>query len=198
MVDSIEEKIQPCVYIDTNISDAQVQFAEVFRALLQDMGAADRGIVILCIGSDRSTGDALGPLVGRRLSAYDAKALGGAWVYGTLDAPVHAKNLTEMVRRIARKHPSALVIAVDASLGRMESIGSLTLGKGGIQPGSAFHKNLPPVGDIFVTGIVSYSNGRDTFGFQDTRLSLVMRMADFICEGIVNSIESNSIKICER
>jgi len=52
--------------------------------------------VILCIGTDRSTGDALGPIIGHKLvnslSKYD-----NIYIYGTLDDPVHAKNLQEKI-----------------------------------------------------------------------------------------------------
>ena len=44
-------------------------------------------ILFLCIGTDRSTGDSLGPLVGHSLSRF---TLPHARVYGTLDRPVHA------------------------------------------------------------------------------------------------------------
>ena len=48
------------------------------------------GVIFLCIGTDRSTGDSLGPLVGHKLRKYRLKK---AAVIGTLDKPVHAMNL---------------------------------------------------------------------------------------------------------
>ncbi|MDI3279813.1 MAG: DUF1256 domain-containing protein, partial [Bacillota bacterium] len=52
----------------------------------------DRELVTLCIGTDRSTGDALGPLTGSKLLERGKDVL---LVYGTLDQPVHAANLGE-------------------------------------------------------------------------------------------------------
>ena len=49
----------------------------------------------LCIGSDRITGDSLGPLIGHRLTAYRGL---GFYVYGTLDDPVHALNLSDRLQ----------------------------------------------------------------------------------------------------
>nr|WP_054754135.1 DUF1256 domain-containing protein [Piscibacillus salipiscarius] len=49
---------------------------------------ADQPIIILCIGTDRSTGDSLGPFIGHYLSL---KPLSKLHVYGTIDQPVHAK-----------------------------------------------------------------------------------------------------------
>ena len=79
-------------------------------------------LVVLCIGTDRSTGDALGPLIGTKLSRLQPKR---TVIYGTLDEPVHAVNLAETIERIKREHSSPLIIAVDACLGRMESIGAI-------------------------------------------------------------------------
>lgn len=47
--------------------------------------------IILCIGTDRSTGDALGPLVGHKLINSISK-YNNVYLYGTLDDPVHAKT----------------------------------------------------------------------------------------------------------
>ena len=48
------------------------------------------GVIFLCIGTDRSTGDSLGPLGGHKLRKCRLKK---AAVIGTLDKPVHAMNL---------------------------------------------------------------------------------------------------------
>ena len=57
-------------------------------------------LILVCIGTDRSTGDALGPLVGTKLEQIDIKNL---QVFGTLDEPVHALNLEEKIK-IYRKN----------------------------------------------------------------------------------------------
>mgnify|MGYP000423502120 CR=1 FL=1 len=61
------------------------------RLIREEMAAKGKdGIMFLCIGTDRSTGDSLGPLVGHMLRS---RRLKGAAVIGTLDKPVHAMNL---------------------------------------------------------------------------------------------------------
>src|SRR5206468_11598946 len=52
-------------------------------------------VVYLCIGTDRSTGDYLGPMVGTYLDG-----LGYANVYGTIDNPTHAMNLSEILNNL--------------------------------------------------------------------------------------------------
>ena len=50
-------------------------------------------VVFVCIGTDRSTGDSLGPLIGYKIANLRYK---GVYVYGNLEHPVHAKNLEEV------------------------------------------------------------------------------------------------------
>src|SRR5699024_6181694 len=63
--------------------------------------------IVLCIGTDRSTGDSLGPLTGTFLSEINPQQL---HVYGTLNKPVHAKNLSTSIQQIKDRHnnPSSL------------------------------------------------------------------------------------------
>lgn len=140
-----------------------------------------RGVVFLCIGTDRSTGDSLGPLIGYKLRQMKVF---GASVFGTLERPVHAMNLEDYVRVIQSCYHDCLVVAVDASVGNREHVGYLTLGKGALKPGLGVSKELKAVGDIFITGIVGSCSGYDPLMLQSVRLSVVMRMADCISRGI--------------
>jgi putative sporulation protein YyaC len=138
-------------------------------------------IILLCIGTDRSTGDCLGPLIGSKLSSLDQNLFK---VYGTLDHPVHAVNLEEITSTIAANYNNPLIIAIDASLGHLENVGYLNIGNGSIQPGAGVNKNLPAVGDIHITGIVNVGGFMEYLVLQNTRLNLVMRMADIIVQGL--------------
>ncbi|MCC8050788.1 MAG: spore protease YyaC [Clostridiales bacterium] len=139
--------------------------------------------VILCIGTDRIVGDSLGPLTGSLLkkSAGDSLA-----IYGTLEAPVHACNLAETLAQIKKEHPNSAVIAVDASLGCHYKAGSVLIRPGSIRPGMGVKKNLPAVGDISITGIAGAQSSRPYLVLQSVRLSLIMSMAEQICDCIIN------------
>lgn len=128
-------------------------------------------IYFACIGTDRSTGDALGPLVGSRLEAL------GFPVVGTLDNPLHAVNLEERLSEIPK---NAYVVAVDACLGNVSSVGQIKHSKGPVKPGAGVDKDLLPVGDYHYVGIVNVGGFMEYFVLQNTRLSLVMKMADDI------------------
>ncbi|UTM17875.1 spore protease YyaC [Bacillus paranthracis] len=146
-------------------------------------------IILVCIGTDRSTGDALGPLVGTKLEQVGIKNF---QVFGTLDDPVHALNLEEKIRNIQKDNPTSFIIAVDACLGKSQSIGSITTGMGPSKPGAAMNKKLPAVGDLHIHGIVNLNGFMEFFVLQNTRLSLVMKMADVIAQ----SIKETDQKIC--
>ncbi len=154
--------------------------------MYRDTGLAPgQPVIILCIGTDRSTGDALGPLIGARLKD---EPLADIHVYGTLELPVHASNLTQTIDELCVRHPNAFIIAVDACLGRTESVGVINVGKGPLKPGAGVNKNLPPIGNIYITGIVNVGGFMEYFVLQNTRLSLVMKLAKIIADAIAWSI----------
>lgn len=139
------------------------------------------GVLYLCIGSDRSTGDCLGPLVGYQLCRM---APGEAMVFGTLTKPVHAVNLSATMEVIRCCYSNYLVVAVDASVGREDHVGAITLGQGSIRPGLGVCKKLQAVGDIYITGVVHGGNHLEPELLQSTRLALVMELAECISAGI--------------
>lgn len=146
-----------------------------------------KGILFLCIGSDRSTGDSLGPLVGYKLE--NRPLLTGIFpegprLFGTLRKPVHAINLEETMDRIRAEYRDHVVVAIDASIGRHEHVGYITVGLGSLKPGLGVRKNLGAVGDIFITGIVGSGGAWEPLLLQNTRLAVVMELADCIYEGI--------------
>lgn len=160
---------------------ARREVAATLAPALRRLGAPRRPLVFLCIGTDRSTGDALGPLVGDRLGP----ALSGmADVLGTLREPVHASNLEERLERLRATSPEAVVVAVDACLGRAENVGTITAGIGALAPGAGVNRVLPEVGSAFVTGTVNVGGFMEYFVLQNTRLYLVMHMAAMIADAL--------------
>lgn len=168
-------------YLDSKDKLCAFKFAENMTHLLKDTYTPACTPIILCIGTDRVTGDSLGPLVGYKL----VKSAGNSIkVYGTLEDPVHALNLSETVNEIYRTYKRPFIIAIDASLGISKHLGFITMGKGPLTPGLGVKKALLPVGDIFITGIVNVSGVLDNLVLQTTRLSTVMSMADSIALGL--------------
>ena len=119
--------------------------------------------------------------MGHKLRKYRLKK---AAVIGTLDKPVHAMNLGLYIRYIQAHYSRYVVVAIDASVGSLDHVGYATLGRGALQPGLGVSKELEAVGDISITGIVGGAGSRDPVMLQSVRLSMVMKMADCICESI--------------
>ncbi|WP_019157216.1 spore protease YyaC [Robertmurraya massiliosenegalensis] len=141
----------------------------------------NRPVVFVCIGTDRSTGDSLGPLIGTLL---DEKEISPFHVYGTLEDPIHAVNLEEKISEIKAKHLNPIMIGIDACLGRLKSVGVIQIGEGPVKPGAGVKKELPEVGDYHITGIVNVSGFMEFFVLQNTRLNLVLKMAKVVANGI--------------
>ncbi|MCD8084072.1 MAG: spore protease YyaC [Clostridiales bacterium] len=175
-------------YFDSERMEETVVCAGFLREMIagtaQEKG--QDGVVFLCIGTDRSTGDSLGPLTGYKLKEYPLRR---AEVVGTLSDPVHAMNLETCMERIRARYPRHVIVAVDASVGSREHVGCVTLGRGALRPGLGVSKELQAVGDIFMTGIVGSYGNYDPLMLQSVRLSVVMRMADYICDSVCLALE---------
>jgi len=140
----------------------------------------ERDLVYLCIGTDRATGDCLGPLVGSRLKNLSPMAC----VYGTLEKPVHATNLKEALQEIASSYNRPYIIAVDACLGNAERIGYINVRRGTLKPGTALNKALPEVGDFHISAVVNVGGYFEHLVLQNTRLFIVYKMADIIAKSL--------------
>lgn len=170
-------------YYEVGKEFAQKKFAAQFARLIaeQKRRFGRDTILFLGIGSDRITGDCLGPLVGYKLEKMKSQKF---FVEGTLASPVHAMNLQETMERVEQMCPSPLVVALDASVGSEEHLGLITLASGGLQPGLGVNKRFPEVGHISITGIVTSDEVEEPFYLQQIPLSMVMEMADCICQGV--------------
>lgn len=185
------EKDRKVYYYDSKEYHSSYHFSNTLQKLLEENFYQNKFLVFLCIGSDRATGDCLGPLLGYKLSMINR---GKYAVYGTLEHPVHAKNLKETVDQIYEDVPNPFIIAVDASLGKATHVGFFTLGEGPLKPGAGVDKDLPYVGDLFITGIVNLSGLLDQMLLQTTRLGTVMSLVDLIYQGINQCLIRLNIK----
>ncbi len=134
---------------------------------------------MVCVGTDRSTGDSLGPLVGTLLSASGFQGC----VLGTLDHPIHAENLCALPIRALSS--GSVILGVDACLGARNEIGSIMVRNGPLRPGLGVRKRLPPIGDLYIAGVVNVGGFMEYMVLQNTRLGLVMKMAQVISSGIL-------------
>ena len=151
-------------YFSSEKHDAHIDFSKKLSSFLNSADAFSHPIAVMCIGSDRSTGDSLGPLIGYKLSKFDF-------------------------------HSNPYIIAIDASLGRNDHVGCITLAEGPLRPGLGVKKELPKVGSLHITGIVNAAGSKENLLLQTTRLSTVMTLADVITAGFVETFRDNKLNV---
>lgn len=165
--------------------------AEMSKQIAHTLRLSSKEPVFLCIGSDRSTGDSFGPLVGTMLKEH----LIPYQVFGTLSEPVHAQNLKIVLKEIQKKKLDSLIFAIDACLGDPHQIESIYFNEGSFCPGNAVHQTLPEVGDYHLKAVV---NHLDPFfpvhSLNNTRLDTVMRLAKRTTSILINATQLSSIE----
>jgi len=143
-------------------------------------------IAIVCIGTNRNSLDSLGPAVGSRL----LERLQGhprIRVYGTLDKPIHALNIHRQLESIARAHPDAYMIAVDACIGQFFKIGTLQFVEEPLVPGLGLEKELPPVGHVHFKGVVNNHSALNPKVMEHGSLTFVHEMAAVLSRILVKA-----------
>lgn len=138
--------------------------------------------VVVCIGSDLAIGDSLGPIVGSMLK-FKTQGL-GFFLYGTLSAPVTAKEIKYMRTFLKETHRGCPVIAIDAAVGDAGDIGLIKINDTPLLPGAGANKQLGAIGDITIMGIVAEKSIANYGLLNTTRLNLVYSMAEIISDGL--------------
>lgn len=131
-------------------------------------------ITFVCIGTDRSTGDALGPLTGSRLLKS-----GFPHVVGTLPDPCDSVSLEDKLSGIPKQQ---VIVAVDACLGHPSSVGSFFAKKGPLSPAQSVGQKLPEVGHYSIAAVVNVLGPKPYWTLQVTPLYRVMTMAHQIAD----------------
>jgi len=167
--------------IDASSFSSYIKIKDYLLKELNPILAQNRPIIFVCIGTDRSTGDSLGPLVGYKLKYLSKNNI---HIYGTLENPIHAKNMVAELTKIKFGFINPYIVAIDSCLGSLNNIGKVFIQKKPISPGLALNKQLPTVGEMSITGIVNISGNFEFLVLQNTRLYTVMNLADVISRGI--------------
>lgn len=107
--------------------------------------------VIVCVGSDKISGDSLGPMVGSLLRSRHVPCP----VYGVEGCTVNGVNLPHYRSFLQRHYPNVPVIAVDAALGRPDEVGQIRYRLGGVQAGGALGRQEDGLGELAILGVVA-------------------------------------------
>lgn len=180
--------------VDFNAKHYSYEAEKVISNYIYEKIKDKEEIVILCAGTTRIIGDALGPITGTLLTENSVKN-----VYGTLQKPADATNLTKVVEEIKAHYSKPYVIAIDSAvilgasylIGKPEFFKSITVEDQAITARSWDTKNSVPIGDIGITATVSYGT---YYNYQkkmeNANLAIIYNMSKIIA----NSIKSALVK----
>jgi putative sporulation protein YyaC len=186
-----KERAERSKKISAQESTEEEEIEKLANKLNEIIGSTTRDIVLLCIGSDRSTGDSLGPLVGTILKEKNICYP----VYGTLQAPVHALNIRKVLKDVYQSYENPFIIGIDACLGDENKIGTIFLKEGAFIPGKALKKELPSVGDCHLKAIVNHLHPFSPMeSLNSTRLFTVLKMAEIISKIIIRAVYNGELK----
>lgn len=136
-------------------------------------------MTFLCIGTDRSSGDCLGPWIGTLLAEA-----GFERVIGTLEHPCDAEKLPDVIALLPE---GGTVLAIDACLGRPESVGAYLVSAEPLIPARSIGRPFPPIGSYSIAGIVNAAGPKPYWTLQTTSLYRVMHMAREAAEAIIRA-----------
>ncbi|CAM4384477.1 spore protease YyaC [Saccharibacillus endophyticus] len=176
--------ISESVWAQTGEERRGDRFAD-FRELFAEIAACYRPdeLLFLCIGTDRSSGDAFGPLLGSRL-----KAAGFPNVVGTLEKLCDANNLEELVSSL----PDGLtIVACDACLGKPGSVGKLLATRTALTPAGSMKGSFAPVGDYSIAAVVNSHGPKPYQALQTASLGLVLQLVEQTAEAAKRSFGMN-------
>ena len=89
---------------------------------------------------------------------------------------------------------SPFVVAIDACLGREKSIGQIIVQHGPLLPGKAVNKELPPIGDISIKGVVNVGGFMEMLVLQNTRLHVTYSMSNKIARALLLAYQRHLLK----
>ncbi|MBX7422474.1 spore protease YyaC [Clostridium chauvoei] len=177
--------MKKCFSLNSYSPKAYVEVRDYLCNKLTKLIKENRDIIFICVGTDRSTGDSLGPLVGYKLKFVSRKNI---HIYGSLENPIHSNNVKETLKKINDNFTNPYIIGIDACLGDIHNIGKVFIQNRPLQPGLAMNKDLPAIGDMSITGVVNIAGNLEFMVLQNTRLCTVMSLADCISNGIFHFI----------
>jgi putative sporulation protein YyaC len=107
-----------------------------------------------------------------------------AFLYGTLAAPVTAKEIKYIRTFLKETHKDSQIVAIDAAIGDKGDIGLIKLSSNPLFPGAGANKQLGSVGDISIMGIVAEKSIGNYGLLNTTRLNLVYTMSEIISDAV--------------
>ena len=147
-------------------------------------------IVFLCVGTDRITGDAFGPIVGSKLiRLFEKDNFFNINIYGSLEENINYNNVEDYIKDVDK----TLMIVIDSALSIKENIGKIFVTNNKTVLGKGLNKNRIEIGDISIKTVVAKDSKTIINNFkilQNVSLNTVIGLADIVSEGIYDVIKN--------
>ena len=150
----------------------------------------NKKIALLCIGSKKIIGDALGPYVGEKL--IHTKLKNKIIIKGTLTEPIHYLNIREQLEYLNKQYKDLFTIIIDSSLYVKSYIGKVIITKNKVVLGKALDKNQYVLGNLAIKGIVGVDTGNyseNIYNLKKVSKSLILKMSEKITNQILKAID---------
>ena len=171
---------------DICIHHASEFASEAIKDFLLNMCKGYENVAFVFIGTDANVGDSLAPMAGSLVH----KTASAVFCYGNLNCTITARDVPYIAAYIKRAHPLSRVVVIDAAVGKKEDVGSIKILPRSIRPGLGVSKNLPPIGDVSVIGVISERSKCNLAMLGYAKVSNVYAMAKVISDGINGFISS--------
>lgn len=169
------------------------QFIEDFKEALYNMKKTKEfdKIFFICAGTDKITGDSLGPFVGSKLEEYfSEKNYSNIYIYGTLDNNINHENIKNILNKIDKKTG---VIIVDAALSNKQNMGNIYVLNKKTVLGKGLKKNNFKIGDISIKTVVArdYKNLIGNFNaLKRAPITKIIKLSNILSEGIYETVQT--------
>ena len=164
--------------IYSGVYDKDFDYCKFVEALVGVIREFKSEFTVVCIGTDRVTGDAFGPFVGNNLLSCPLIPQ----LIGTIDDPCHALSIPDKIREIKFDN----VLAIDACMASEKTpIHKISLIEGPVCPGSGVGKNIEAIGDYSIKVTFCKNSYPSLY---EVRLRDVLILANLISQAIEDAL----------
>lgn len=169
-------------------ADKYNEFVKEFTEIIENKKYEN--IILLCIGTDRITGDCFGPIVGsiliNKLKNYNIPNID---VIGCLEDNVSFQKIENRLLPKLSQYKNPLIISIDAALSNTNNVGEIFVKNSGIELGRSLNKRHKIFGDISIKAVVGKNMKCNQENFrilQNIPLNKVMKLSNLVANGIID------------
>lgn len=146
-------------------------------------------LTFLCVGTDRVTGDSLGPIVGSNIEKFiNNKKINNVKVIGSLEKNLNNTNIEEYT-----KNPKDITIVIDSAISNTYNIGEIIVDENNIKVRQALNNGKNINSNINIKCIVAKNFENEDANFlmlQNVKLGIVLNLAEKVSTNLYNVIEN--------